>query len=344
MFFFLANNGANIYFNYAVLQIHPLHNSVTRFKWRCLPELPIGMTAPQCICIDSTVYVGGGQTVNTDRELRNTIFEYDTAGNNGNIWKTRFPKCPTMHFGLGELEGKLVVVGGQKESPNNKQQMIITGEVFVLDGAESWNTEIVPSMNTPRMRSCVVSYKGCLAACGGLETKNSRACSPTVELYRSETKTWHVVEPLPVARAALRATIINSTLYLMGGFYPDMTGVSERDCVSVRLEDLFQVDSTVQMSWNTDITNTPHHSSAPGSICGSLLAIGGALNPQTQTLTDEICAYCPVVNKWHHIGDLPVSLSSATSITLASGELVVLGGRLGGDSRNGNVYIGSLES
>ena len=303
------------------------------------------MTAPQCICIDSTIYVGGGQTVNTDKELRRTIFEYDTTGNDGNSWKTRFPKCPTMHFGLGELDGKVVVVGGQRESQEDKEQMVITAEVFVLDGTRMWSTDIIPSMNIARMRTCVVSYKGCLAACGGLVDKGSRACSPTVELYRSKTKTWYVVESLPVARAALRATVINSTLYLMGGFYPDMTGVSEKDCVSLRLEDLFRFDSTVQISWNSHITNTPYHSSAPGNICGSLLTIGGAsLNQQTQISTDEICAYCPAVDKWHHVGNLPVSLSSATSITLASGEMVVLGGRLVGDSRNGNVYIGSLES
>ena len=60
-----------------------------------------------------------------------------------------------------------------------------------------------------------------------------------------------------------------------------------------------------------------------------------------QALTDAICAYSPVVNKWYHIDNEPVKLSSATAIMLTSREVVVVGGRLGKE-RNANVYIGSL--
>ena len=279
--------------------------------------------------------------MHTDKELRRTIFEYDTAGNNGNNWKTRFPKSPTMHFGLGELEGKLVVVGGQREAED--KQMIITGEVFVLDENESWSKDVIPPMKIPRMRVCVVSFKGhCIAACGGLVEKSSRDCSLAVEIYRSDIKEWCTIDPLPAPRAALRATVIHKTVYLLGGFCPDLTGVSERDCVSIEMENLFQADSSSPRLWKTDFTETPCHSSAPANICGSLLTIGGAQNRQTRAPMDAICAYSPVVNKWYHIDNLPVKLSSATSITLSSGELVVVGGRLGED-RNANVYIGSLE-
>ena len=298
------------------------------------------MTAPQCVCVDSSLYIGGGQTLNTDKELRRTIFEYDTKSNDGNSWKTTFPKCPTMHFGLGELDGKLVVVGGQKET--EEKEMIITGNVFVIDENKWWRDDIVPSMKIARMRSCVVSYKGCLAACGGMESKSSKNCSSAVELYRPETKTWYVIEPMPVRRAALRATVIHKTLYLLGGFCPDLTGLSERDCQSIELESLFRDDSTASRSWQSGIADTPYHSSAPGNICGSLLTVGGAFNLQNPTLTDAICAYSPVVNKWHHIGNLPIRLSSTTTVTPSTGELVVIGGRLG-EKRNATVYIGSLE-
>ena len=112
-----------------------------------------------------------------DKELCQTIFEYDITGNNGNNWKTRFPKSPTMHFGLGKLVGKLVVVSGQREAED--KQMIVTAEVFMLDESKSWSRDIIPPMKIPRMRACVVSYKGhCIAACGGLEVKSSlRDCS-----------------------------------------------------------------------------------------------------------------------------------------------------------------------
>ena len=275
-----------------------------------------------------------------DKGFRTTIFELDTSSNNGRNWTTRFPKCPTMYFGLGELDGNLVVVGGQQEDKD--KQPIISAKVFVLDQKNSWSEDVIPPMNIPRMRACVVSFKGCIAACGGLEANSSRDCSVAIEIYRPKRKEWCKITPLPAPRAALRTTVIDNMLYLLGGFYPDLTGVSERDCLCIELENLFLDDTSAPRSWNVDIAKTPYHSSAPANICGSLLAIGGALNQRTQTLTDAICAYSPIMNKWYQVDRLPIELSSATATTLSGGELVVLGGRVSED-RNVNVYIGSPE-
>lgn len=296
----------------------------------------MGMTAPQCVLFKSSLYVGGGQTLNTDREFRSLIFEYDMSNRNGMQWKCPFIQCPTMYFGLSELNGKLVVVGGEREAED--KQAIITGEVFVPEENNTkWSGDIIPAMKTPRIRACVVSFKGSIAACGGIESSN-RECSSAVEVYRSGDKEWCVVTSLPVPRAALRVSIIHKTAYFLGGFYPRLAHPGKPTCIGIDLEDLFQADVTVRRCWNDTIRDAPCYSSTPASLCGSLIALGGLGESQT----DAIYAYSPVVNEWYLIDKLKIKLSSATAITLPNGELIVLGGKTG-DDRNTDVYIGSLE-
>ena len=283
-----------------------------------------------------------------EKDFRSMIFEYDTSESNGEKWKSPFTPCPVVYFGLGELNGKLVVVGGERETEDKRT--CVTGEVFVMvDGSAGWSSNVIPALNTPRIRSCVVSYNGGIAACGGLEGSN-KECSKAVEVYRSEGNVWCTVTSLPVSRAALRACIIHKTAYFLGGFYPDLSGSGKPNCMSIELEDLFQDDMTSQRKWSDQFQDCPYESSTPASLCGSLIAIGGVEDHQTGSRTEAIYAYGPTMNKWHLIDELPIKLSTATAVTLTSGEIVVLGGKLRAVfsdkdrnkdiDRNKDVYIG----
>ena len=300
------------------------------------------MTAPQHVLINSTLYVGGGQTTDDENSFRHHIFEYSPSDGGRNNWKCPFPPCPPKYFGLGELKEKVVVVGGECDAEDN--QIIITGEVFVLDGSNIWRSDVIPAMITPRSRSCVVSFKGCIAACGGMVNDNndshSKKCSSAVEIYRSGDKEWFEVNSLPRPRAALRVSIIHKTAYFLGGYYPSLSSSGEADCIGIELENLLQSDKGVQRCWKDQFQETPYKSSAPANLCGSLLAIGGVNKAQQM---DTIYAYCPNVKEWHLIDKLPVQLSSATAITLSNGELIVLGGKTNRGRRSASIYIGSLE-
>lgn len=316
--------------------MHPLHHRARSIKWREGPCLPVGMTAPQCVLIKSNLYVGGGQTVTEDRDYRSMIFEYNTSESIREMWKSPFQQCPTMYFGLGELDGRLVIVGGKSVSPDNKTTL--TGKVHVLNDKGEWDSDVIPAMRVPRMRSCVVGFKSCIAACGGLEI--DKDCSSAVEIYRSGSEEWCTVSPLPVPRAALRASIIHETAYFMGGFFPSLTSPGMPNCIGIDLDDLFQADNTIRRNWNDKYCDSPCKSSTPASLCGSLVTLGGQEGQNSQTRS--IYAYSSAMRVWHLIDELPVQLTSATAITLPNGELVVLGGRRG-EGRNTDVYIGSLE-
>ena len=318
--------------------MHPLHHRIKRLNWRDGPILPLGMTAPQYVLINSTLYVGGGQTTDDEDSFRHNIFEYNPQNDGRLNWTCPFPPCPTKFFGLGELNGKVVVVGGEQDD------QIITGEVFMMDDHNKWRNNIIPAMKTPRSRPSIVSFKGCIAACGGIvhDNQSKKVCSSAVEVFRSGDRVWFEVTPLPNPRAALRVTIIYKTAYFLGGYYPSLSSSGETDCISIELENLFQSDKGAQRHWNNQFQETPHKSSTPANLCGSLFAIGGLNQDQPPQQMDTIYAYCFIVKEWNLIDRLPVRLSSATAITLSNGELMVLGGKTS-KGRSANVYIGSLE-
>ena len=322
--------------------MHPLHHRIKPLNWRGGPDLPIGMTAPQYVLMNSTLYVGGGQTTKDEDNFRHHIFEYSPPDNGRIKWKCPFPPCPTKFFGLGELNEKVVVIGGERNADDD--QIVITGEVFVLDGHNLWRSDVIPAMKTSRSRPCIVSFKQCIAACGGIVTDDhgEKVCSSAVEVYRAGDKEWFKVTSLPNPRAALRVSIIYKTAYFLGGYYPNLSSSGETDCISIELENLFQSDNGAQRYWNDQFQEIPFKSSTPANLCGSLLTIGGLNQDQQPQQMDTIYAYCPTVKEWYLVDKLPVRLSSATAITLSDGELMVLGGKTS-RGRSASVYIGSLE-
>ena len=66
----------------------------------------MGMERPQVVVVGEKVCVGGGDTENDDDGC--VVFQYNQAGN---VWNS-LPPCPVFGFGLGQLSGELLTVGG----------------------------------------------------------------------------------------------------------------------------------------------------------------------------------------------------------------------------------------
>lgn len=297
-----------------------------KLTWREAEEIPFGMTAPQHVVIGSTLYVGGGQTKTTVSNHR--VLRYCTDSNK---WDS-LPPSPFVHFGLGQLAGKLVTVGGSLEDNNTT----VTGEVmqFSLE-SKSW-VKIIDPMPTPRRRVCAVSYQSGIAACGGIET--NYVFSNVVEVYYQEQ--WSVASSLPAPRAALGAMIKDNRVYLMGGFYPGLRKYDAcQDCHSAELPVLFTACHSTK--W-VSLPSLPAVGTAAVSHCGTLLVMGG-LHPQSFTNSYKIYAYSISVNAWVSIGKLPFGRSSMMVTSTYNGDILLMGGwEEGSDSqRSTGVKIGS---
>ena len=300
------------------------------------------MTAPQCTIIDSTLYFGGGQTDNDKVAERKQVFAFDTNASISDNPIYKVPDCPVIHFGLGNIGGKLVAVGGR--NPDNKD---LTNEVHVLDknqqGALEWNRGTIPSLSKPRARACIVSQSEdqtstCIAACGGrIQNQDYEASSNIVEVYRKDSPRWDKVAPLPHPRAALRVTVLHNTAYLLGGFFDDMKGAGEPDCQSIILDNLFQENPREQGGWRV-LKHVPSRSATPGHLCGTLLAVGGLMDGNKK----PVLAFNPNTQMWVHIAILPKTISSATAAALPNGKLVIFGGWETKECRNREIFIGRV--
>ena len=123
---------------------------------------------------------------------------------NDNEWST-LPRPMVVAFGLGQLSGKLITVGG-----GDKGQSV--GNVYQFnEESQQWEDSPIPPMPTPRQRSCVITHQSNVAACGGLINKEASAA---VEVFMSSTSQWHRAAPLPIPCAVTQCTVTQDTCYL----------------------------------------------------------------------------------------------------------------------------------
>ena len=297
----------------------------------------MGMTAAKTVVLRDRVYCGGGGSLYSND--MHQVFCYSPSED---TWNT-LPAGDVRLFGLGQVRGKLVTVGGMKKSGGK-----VTNKVYEFDEvAHSWKQSI-PPMPTARHSPAVLSHHSTLTVAGGTTGYTRTAI---VEVFREETSQWHTTEPLPFRWLNPSSLLINNRWYLLGGAV-EGEGYSHR-AVCAHVDLLLQKalprdqasadrDSTNNSAWEV-LPNTPHYTPAAATFAASLLAVGGttankwSLNPQGVT---AVHVYSPCTNAWIHISDLPAPRMGTATAMLSPTELLVIGGWNHG--RQNSVYKGLL--
>ena len=294
------------------------------------------MEEAQTVVIRGRIYCGGGGAADED-EYR--VFCYSPSED---TWNT-LPACDVHYFGLGQVRGKLVTVGGRKKSNGE-----VTNEVYEFDEVtQSW-TQSIPPMPTARHSPAVLSHHSTLTVAGG-HTGHTHAS--VVEVFREETTQWYMTEPLPFCWCLdASSLLINNRWYLLGGGVEDEIYSNRAVCVHFDLllqkalprdQASTDSDSTNDPAWEV-LPNTPLYGSAAATFGASLLAVGGTteankLPPNPQA---AVHIYCPCTNAWIHISDLPAPRVSAATAMLSPTELLVISGWNYGRQKSG--YKGLL--
>ena len=282
--------------------------------------MPLSVGWPQSVVIGDVVFVA----------LRgHRVYKYETRSDKWSV----LPPCPVEYFGIGQLSGKLVTVGGHDGSA-------IVGDVYTYEEETQQWEKSIPVMPTPRRCPCVVTYHSNIAVCGGQTT--------SIEVFKSETSQWYTAAPLPVACLYPQSTIMNDTCYLAGrGWYP-----RENPILCASLPRLFQSatphnqpspDAQQQSVW-TMLPDLPCYGSALTSINiggGTLLALGGCDDEDSPN--HDIHAYNPCTKSWMIVGSLPQACYGATAELLPSGQVILIGGYDMHSNRLKTVHIGTLE-
>ena len=259
----------------------------------------------QSVMVQGTVFVGGGW-VDGD----SIVMEYDTCSGKWGM----LPPYSLFYFAMTAINNQLVLVGGV-----DKQNSIESKLGIWRTDSKEW-THPYPDMPTARSRTSAVTYDKWLIVTGGQSGDVS-----TVEVMNIDTKQWYTGTPAPTAFTHMKTAIVGDLWYLMGG-YDD--GKATDKVYSVSLPALIsQVNSTQRdpQIWKC-ISGLGLHYSAPLSISGSLLALGGKIVGTFKNVT-TIHHYQPVTGEWVKVGDLPSIRSNCTCTVMNNGEVLVAGGR-----------------
>jgi hypothetical protein len=129
-------------------------------------------------------------------------------------WTTR-PSVPTARTEVATaiLDDELYVIGGFEEN----DQPSAAVEIFDLQ-EETWREG--PQLPTPLHHASAVAVNGSLHVLGGYNAVPFQA-TPTHLVLEPGSGTWEQAEPLPMARGAHGAGLLDGAIYLVGGVGPD---------------------------------------------------------------------------------------------------------------------------
>ena len=305
--------------------------------WKRCAELPMELTTGKTAVISGKVYCGGGEMDNRDNECN--VFCYDPSQDK---WTT-LPPLPVKFFGLGQVDGKLVAVGGVKRFIPVKE----TNEVYTFDQqSQNWKqTVLIPPMPTARWSPGVLSLQSALVVAGGLTLLSSYTAA--VDIFKPDTSQWYRTDPLPTNCCNVSLAVINDICYVLGGYKQPIKHLNQALYASV--DDLLgnaipanhtthSGSSDTQSAWKT-LPNTPIKFPIAAVLAGMLLTPGG--RGEGGDPEKEVYMYSPSTNSWIHFSDLPGPRASIALAVLSLTEILVIGGWKSNGVRVKTVYKGT---
>ena len=308
-----------------------LQSPQARITWKQCANLPLTITSHgTAVAVDGKVHYGTGDSV----------FCYNLVQDN---W-IQLMQTPVIQFGLGYIEGKLVIVGGYL---NGALLPCSTNKVCTHDGLpkSKWK-QTLPVMPTARASPGVLSSESALIVAGGFRDGTSQDC---VEIFKAKDMQWHSVSALPSPRFDMSMVCHQGICYTVGGrtIQPSSgkmnRAVSTTQTYCASLEELLSCAVSANQSndvsdgipvWKT-LADTSSYSPAVSVLAGSIVAIGGHNKPDEGMAQSEVSIYSPSANSWINMFDLPTPLAETTAVAISSTEILVIGG-------TSKAYIGTV--
>ena len=255
---------------------------------------------------------------------------------------TALPPLPVKWFGLGQVDGKLVAVGGLKKDEE------ATNNVYALNFVQKWKLAL-PPMPTARCLPGVLSLQSTMIVVGGYTAKGDSGDTNAVEIFNTTTLQWYKASPLPAVCREVSLATIDDTCYVVGGYrFPFRLNQALYTSITDLLDNAVTANQTThsgssdtQSAWKT-LPNTPTYRPAAAMLAGSLFTAGGGDSSIGEADKKEIHMYSHSTNSWIYISDLPAPRSRTTLVELSSTEILVIGGVNSGERVN-TVYKGTLQ-
>ena len=258
------------------------------------------------------VYVGGGIT---DKESDGRIvMEYTSSSGKWAMLPPYRRRCFTMAV----IHNQLLLVGGyERHQPASK--------VLGVWGADrkAW-MHPYPDMHTGRCRCSAAVHFEWLVVAGGYGRRKNNLSS--VEVLNTDTKQWYAGPPMPMPSWKMKTAVVGDMYYSMGGCGGDDEPI--KTVLSASMQALIRhVNSCKEepedQIWK-EIPGPQLMGSAPLSISGSLLAVGG--DDENEEDKTAIHFYQPKTGEWVKAGDMPTPRSNCVCTRISDREVLVAGG------------------
>ena len=289
--------------------------------WKRCASLPYYSGYGKVLVIDGKVYYGGGHNSNLEDECEYIVYCYVTSEDR---WSS-LPPLPVSKFGMGQVNGKIVTVGGVKNETTN--------EIYTfMEQKQKWK-QIIPPMPTPRNSPGVLSLPASLIVAGGCTELHY--CTSAVQIFKPNLSQWYTTDPLPTPCNCISLASTGNMCYALGGFSSTQLDLNHALYASVDelLVNAVPANHTCSETQSTSswkaLPNTPNYGPTSGVLDGNLLAIGGtdaAFSSTSTVVNKKIYLYSPSTNSWIYISDLPAPRYNAAIAVLSSTEILVIGG------------------
>jgi N-acetylneuraminic acid mutarotase len=241
----------------------------------------------------------------------NTVEEYTIETD---TWQTKKSMpTPRAFVGSGVVDGKIYIIGGAVQN-TNVQRVV---EMYDPE-TDEWTS--VESLNKPRfgMASCVYNNK--IYTFGGHGGPGPRPGQKTVEAFDPIAGEWiSDLEDMPTARWEPECVLVDSQIYVIGGFYHSnaSTGASaEVEAYNPKTD-----------SWTVKAPLPEKRAAgAVASLNGKIYYIGG--NTPSVPPLKNIWEYDPELDQWYILPDMPFGWTVMSSCVVDDEIFLMTGSKV----------------
>lgn len=250
-------------------------------------------------------------------------------------WGT-LPKCPYVNCGLAVVNGFVTTVGGAKTVGHDQPTNTLL--TLASDGSKKKWIEVIQPMPTARQEMAVINTEHFIVVIGGRGVGGDRL--NTVEVYRHESKQWHIggVLPLPLTRPT--ATMIGDDIFIGSGS-PAQGSVSKdiyTSTISRLLSPYYAFPAMNPRSsggkqhsaWRK-LASVPADHYTLCALSNRLVAVGGV--EMSHCNSSAVRKYDPDKDDWEIVGHANHSRCLSLATHLGLDTMVIVGG-LGGGGRD----------
>src|SRR5215471_12518957 len=218
--------------------------------------------------------------------------------------------------------GKVLVAGGVLEDNST------TNTVDLYDPATGIFTPVAP-MNDPRFGFSATRLQNgkVLVAGGGNDTVGALN---TAELYDPTTGTWSGTGAMKEGRQIHSAVLLRDGSVLVTGGNIDRTPCPTNDCVNTITESEIYTPSTGQWKTVGEMTIARSFFTTTLLPTGKALAVGGRIHTGPDYFDYHAIAWTDLYDaaskKWSATGTMSISREDHSTVLLATGQVLVMGG------------------